>query len=101
MKRKENTIRFINAKKGSGKTILATALAYAQNKRVIWITPLKSGYYPHKADLQNVDIVNHAKQFNFFVVNAEGFAEKISEILQDTKRTYFFSDRRARQLRRG
>ena len=81
MKRKENTIRFINAKKGSGKTILATALAYAQNKRVIWITPLKSGYYPHKVDLQNVDVVNHAKQYNFFVVNAEGFAEKISEIL--------------------
>lgn len=81
MKSKSNTIRFINAKKGSGKTILATALAYAQNKRVIWITPLRSGYYPHKADLQNVDIVNHAKQFNFFVVNAEQFVEKISEVL--------------------
>lgn len=80
-KSKKNKIIFLNAKKGSGKTILATALAYAQNKRVIWITPLKSGYYPHSVDMQQNEVINHPKQYNFFVVDAQGFAEKIQDIL--------------------
>lgn len=80
-KSKKNKIIFLNAKKGSGKTILATALAYAQNKRVLWITPIKNGYYPHAVDMQQSEIINHPKQFNFFVVDAQGFADKIQDIL--------------------
>lgn len=84
-KSKTNKIIFLNAKKGSGKTILATALAYAQNKRVIWITPLKSGYYPHRVDLQGVEVLKHPKQYNYFIVSSDDFEKKINDILDFCK----------------
>lgn len=84
-KSKTNKIIFLNAKKGSGKTILATALAYAQNKRVIWITPLKSGYYPHRVDLQGIEELKHPKQYNYFIASSDDFEKKINDILDFCK----------------
>lgn len=79
---KTNKITFINAIKGSGKTMLAHALALAQNKRVIWVTPIRSGYYPHKLDLQNeYNFINSPKQSGFYNVDLDSFDEFIKNIM--------------------
>lgn len=79
---KTNKITFINAIKGSGKTMLAHALALAQSKRVIWLTPIKSGYYPHKLDLQNeFSFIISPKQAGFYCVDLESFDEFIKNVI--------------------
>lgn len=54
MKSKTNTISAIIAKKGSGKSLFATALALAQDKQTFFITPLKESYY-----LLPLDTINY------------------------------------------
>jgi len=79
---KTNTITFINAIKGSGKTLLAHALALAQNKRVIWLTPIKSGFYPHKLDIQNkFSFIDSPKQGGFYHCDIESFDSMINDLI--------------------
>lgn len=47
---KQNTITTILANKGSGKTILATALTLAQDKPVIFVSPIKNSLPLHFRD---------------------------------------------------
>ncbi|WP_300447579.1 hypothetical protein [uncultured Helicobacter sp.] len=50
---KQNTITTIFANKGSGKTMLATALGLAQSKPVIFISPIMHSIPTHFRDKVN------------------------------------------------
>lgn len=84
-----NAISLLIAKKGTGKTALATALAITQPKKVFWITPLKTELYFFKNDtwgLQNADF-NDTKQICYIFAdsyqnlqtNLQSLQEKIRE----------------------
>lgn len=47
---KQNKITLIIAKKGTGKTTIANALALCQEKKVFWVTPLDTGFFKKKVD---------------------------------------------------
>nr|CRY93774.1 hypothetical protein [uncultured prokaryote] len=47
---KQNKITLIIAKKGTGKTTIASALALCQDKKVFWVTPLDTGFFKKKID---------------------------------------------------
>lgn len=47
---KQNKITLIIAKKGTGKTTIANALALCQDKKVFWVTPLETGFFKKKID---------------------------------------------------
>lgn len=50
---KQNTITTIFANKGSGKTMLATALSLAQDKPIIWVSPIANSIPRHFRDRVN------------------------------------------------
>lgn len=81
---KKNEISLILATKGSGKTILANALALAQNKPAFVLTPIKSGWDMQNGDLLNIDEIQelHPCTTHIFEVKAEEFEGLLKEIIE-------------------
>lgn len=80
---KTNQINLIVAKKGAGKTTIATALAYSQNKKVIWITPIKGGFFKKKVDLESfhdMDLKNN-NEFIFLEIEKEDFNKNLRRVI--------------------
>lgn len=81
---KKNNISLILAAKGSGKTILANALALSQEKPVFVITPIKSGWDMQRGDLLNVDDIEelHATTTHIYETKYDDFEPLLREILE-------------------
>ena len=84
MKLKKNTISLIIAKKGSGKSVLATSLALSQNKKTFYITPIKRGFYTLAYDSINWNDFNRSPlQIAYIECNDR---ERINYLLDRIKR---------------
>lgn len=81
---KQNEISAIIAKKGSGKSLFATALALSQDKPTFYITPLEDSYYLLPCDSVNYKNYqpNQPLQINYIEVTDR---EQINKELQRIK----------------
>lgn len=82
---KKNNISLILATKGSGKTILANALALSQEKPVFVITPIKSGWDMQKGDFLNIEEIEELHPNNTYIYEVkynefENLLKEITEI---------------------
>lgn len=85
---KQNKITTILASKGSGKTMLASALALANPKPTFFLSPIKSGIPLHKYDkLNESDLHNDfydGVMYAYHIDNKPEFEETLQSILQLT-----------------
>lgn len=58
MTSKSNKIFIVVAKKGVGKTTIASAIAQTQDKKVFWITPIENSYPIRKIDTKNYGLLS-------------------------------------------
>lgn len=82
---RSNTISLLIAKKGTGKTALATALAITQPKKVFWVSPLKTELYFFKNDiwgLNNADFTDTKQTCYIYSDSYKNLQENL-QILQE------------------
>lgn len=83
---KQNKITTIFANKGSGKTILATALAAAQDKPTIIISPIKNSIPTHFRDKINAKELDEdfwgGVAYIYYIYNAKDLEELLSSLME-------------------
>ena len=81
---KQNTITTIFANKGSGKTMLATALSLAQDKPIIWVSPIVNSIPKHFRDRVNQTEIKDDFEYVsyiYYLDTLEELEELISSVL--------------------
>lgn len=83
---KSNTITTIFANKGSGKTMLATALTLAQDKPLIFVSPIKDSIPTHFRDRVNQSEIQddfyNGITYIYYLESLEDIEELISSVLE-------------------
>lgn len=83
---KQNTITTIFANKGSGKTMLATALTLAQDKPLIFVSPIKDSIPAHFRDKINQSEIQedfyNGISYIYYLESLEDIEELISSVLE-------------------
>lgn len=83
---KQNTITTIFANKGSGKTMLATALTLAQDKPLIFVSPIKDSIPAHFRDKINKSEIQedfyNGISYIYYLESLEDIEELISSVLE-------------------
>lgn len=85
---KKNTLSIIIAKKGSGKSVFATALMLAQDKKPFFITPIQNAFYFLPYDTYGFNqLVASPLQSSFIVCNRDNLQATLKRI-QNLARNY-------------
>lgn len=85
---KQNKISVIMATKGSGKTLLATALSIAQDKPLFMISPIENSIYAHFRDKVNESNVDDDILQGITYVYYAHTANELEALLQDIQESF-------------
>lgn len=85
---KQNKISVIMATKGSGKTLLATALSIAQDKPLFMISPIQNSFYTHFRDKINETNVDDDILQGITYVYYAHTADELEALLKDIQESF-------------
>lgn len=85
---KQNKISVIMATKGSGKTLLATALSISQDKPLFMISPIQNSFYTHFRDKINETNVDDDILQGITYVYYAHTADELEALLKDIQESF-------------